>query len=298
MKKITKCIIPIAGKSRELLPESKVVPKELYPINNKACIQYAIEEAINSGITDIVLVVDSFNNGVIKYLDRDLLLESNLDPNNKNEEFNNLKNILDKCNISIFRQNNELGSAQAIALTKEFIAGDDFSIIYPGDLIKSLDPALLELINIYNEKNTNVFGIKDINTDYISKYSLVDMDDNNKINNIYNSNNLLGANSTYALIGRYVVKNNIFDSFNHLKKGKNNKFNFDDVLKVSIKNNLSYAKIIDGEYFDLDNKVDYIKANISYLKDTEDKYELEDYLDNEYVKRNKTLSLKINTNKH
>lgn len=288
MSKIRKCVIPVAGMGTRFLPATKAIPKEMLPIIDKPTIQYIVEEAINSGIEEILFITSPYKNSVIDHFDRSYELEHRLVRNNKVDKCEMLKEISSLANFTYIRQGEPLGSGHAIKLAKEFVNNEPFAIMYGDDIMKSDVPVLKQLIDIYEKTDSNVIAVQEVRKEDVSKYGIISYKDQDKllIDKIIEKPNVNDAPSLDAGLGRYIVKPEIFDELDNLKL-QNNEYIFTNALLSLMDKQDFYACKFDGKYFDIGNQYGYIKANVEFALDRED-------LKEDMGKYIKDLSNKIN----
>ena len=288
MKKITKAVIPVGGMGTRFLPITKSVPKEMLPIVDKPTLSYIIEEAIQSGITDILLITSPYKKVIEDYFDRHYELEHRMIAKGKTKELNILKENLPKVNIYFIRQGEPMGSGHAIKLAKAFVGNDPFAVLYGDDLMKANVPALKQLIDMYMKYDANIIGCMDVDLSSVSRYGIIKYkNEDSKVDTIIEKPSVEEAPSTTAGLGRYIVKPEIFDILENLSKGIGDEYQFTDAMKELMKTQDFYACKIEGKYYDTGTKIGYLKANIDYALEKEElKDDLEKYLKND-IKFNK-----------
>lgn len=281
MKKVTKAVIPVAGMGTRFLPITKSVAKEMLPIVDKPTLSYIIDEAVASGITDILLITSPYKKIIEDYFDVNYELEKRMEERGKTEELEILGHIKGNVNIYFIRQGEPLGSGHAIRLAKTFVGDDPFAVLYGDDLMKSDVPALKQLINIYEKNNANVIGCMEVDKNLVSKYGIVSFVDEsiNKIKTILEKPKQEEAPSNIAGLGRYIVKPEIFEILEKLSKSDNGEYQFTDAMKELMKEQDFYACIMDATYYDTGSKLGYLKATFDYALEREDlKEPLKEYL--------------------
>lgn len=281
MKKITKAVIPVAGMGTRFLPATKAVAKEMLPIIDKPTIQYIIEECVQSGIEEILLITSPYKKNIEDHFDQSFELEARLERSNKLEQLELVKNISKMCKIYYIRQGEPLGSGHAIKLAKSFIGDEPFAVLYGDDLMKYETPVLKQLINVYEEKDCNVIGAEEIDRSIVYKYGIIEFEKDTKIKSIIEKPSIENAPSNIAGLGRYIVKPEIFEELDNLDRGANGEYQFTDAMLNLMKKQDFYACLYDGKYFDIGNQLGYIKANIAFALDRNDlKDDLKEYLKN------------------
>ncbi len=281
MKKVTKAVIPVAGMGTRFLPITKSVAKEMLPIVDKPTLSYIIDEAVASGITDILLITSPYKKIIEDYFDVNYELEKRMEEKGKTEELEILGNIKGNVKIYFIRQGEPLGSGHAIRLAKTFVGNDPFAVLYGDDIMKSGVPALKQLIDIYEKNNANVIGCMEVDKNLVSRYGIVSFADENtnKIKTIVEKPKQEEAPSNIAGLGRYIVKPEIFDILEKLSKGAGGEYQFTDAMKELMKKQDFYACIMDATYYDTGSKLGYLKATLDYALEREDlKEPLKEYL--------------------
>lgn len=281
MNKIKKAIIPIAGMGTRFLPVTKAVAKEMLPIIDKPTVQYIVEECVASGIEEILFITSPYKKIVEDHFDQSYELEARLFKSGKLEQLEMVKNISKMCNFYYKRQGEPLGSGHAIKIAKSFVGDDDFAVLFGDDLIKSEKPVLKQLIEMYEETDSNIIGVQEVDKKLVYKYGIIDFENGNKIKSIIEKPSVEEAPSNIAGLGRYILKNEIFDELDILKPGKSGEYQLTDAMLNLMNKQDFYACKFDGTYYDIGNQLGYIKANIAYALDREDlKEDLKSYLQN------------------
>ncbi len=209
--KIKKAIIPAAGYGTRNLPITKVIPKEMFPIKGKPAIQYVVEEAVASGIEEILIIVSRNKNTIVDYFDRSLELEGFLQEKNKQHLLQKL--VLPNVHIQFVRQPYANGLGGAIATAERFINGEPFAVLLPDDLFIEKEHGLIELMNVYHTFNSNVIGVKSVKKDLLKHYGVIKEkkmeQDIMEIVDIVEKPQT-SPPSKLAVIGRYVLHPKIF----------------------------------------------------------------------------------------
>ena len=283
MKKLKKCIIPVAGMGTRFLPATKATPKEMLPIIDKPTLQYIVEEAVESGIEEILFITSPYKNSVMDHFDKNFELESRLKESGKFDKLHMIENVSSLAKFYYMRQGEPMGSGHAINLAKSFVGDEPFAVMYGDDLMKSEVPVLKQLIDIYEEKDCNVIGVQEVDPSIVYKYGIIEYaDEEGKIKDIIEKPSVEEAPSNHAGLGRYIVKPEIFDELENLKRGAGNEYQFTDGMKALMKKQEFYACKFNGKYFDIGNQFGYIKANIEFALDRDDiKEDLSNYLEKE-----------------
>ena len=271
MKKIRKCVIPVAGMGTRFLPVTKATPKEMLPIIDKPTIQYIIEEAVASGIEEVLLITSPYKNSVIDHFDKSYELESRLEKSGKIDKLRLVENISNLAKFTFIRQGEPKGSGHAIKLAKSFVGDEPFAVMYGDDIIKADVPVLKQLIDVYEEKDCNVIGVQEVDHNLVYKYGIVEYADNEgKIKRLVEKPTLEEAPSNDAGLGRYIVKPEIFDELENLETGAGGEYQFSDAMLKLMQKQDFYACKFKGEYFDIGNQLGYLKANVAYALERDD----------------------------
>ena len=272
MKKVRKCVIPVAGMGTRFLPGTKAIPKEMFPIIDKPAIQYIVEEAVNSGIEEILFITSSYKNSVIDHFDRNFELETRLEKSGKLDKLEIVKEISKMATFVYIRQGEPLGSGHAIKLAKNFVGDEPFAVMYGDDVMMYDEPVLGQLIEVYEQKDCNVIGVQEIDPSLAYKYGIIDYDnkENGKIKTIIEKPKNEDAPSNHAGLGRYIVKPEIFDELETLSKGAGGEYQFTDAMKNLMNKQDFYACKFDGKYFDIGSQQGYIKANVEFALKRDD----------------------------
>ncbi len=284
MERVRKAVIPIAGLGTRFLPATKAVPKEMLPIIDKPTLQYIVEEAIDSGIEEILLITNPYKKTVEDHFDRSYELESRLEKSNKLALLSLVRNIASKVKIYYIRQGEPLGTGHAIKLARTFVGNEPFAIMYGDDLMyyKDSKPVIRQLIDVYERYQCNVIGVQEVDKNIVNKYGIIDFDnqDTGKIRGLVEKPKIEDAPSNMASLGRYVVKSEIFDILDEIKMDNDGEYKWTDALRILIEQGNVYACQFEGKYYDIGNKIGYLKANIDFALDRDDlKEELSKYLD-------------------
>ena len=268
MKKIRKAVIPVAGMGTRFLPATKSLPKEMLPIVDIPTIEYIVDEAVASGIEEILFITSPYKRAIEDYFDVSFELEKRLEEAGKIKELEMVKNVSRKCKFFYIRQGEPLGSGHAINLAASFIGDEHFAVLYGDDVIdsKSEKPVLKQLIDVYDKYGSNVIGVQKVDEDVIHRYGIIKYEDeeSGKIKTIIEKPTKEEAPSNKAGLGRYIVNSTIFDKLKDLKVGPNNEFQFTDAMKELMDSESFYACEFDGKYYDVGSKIGYLKANIDF----------------------------------
>ncbi|MBU5226457.1 UTP--glucose-1-phosphate uridylyltransferase GalU [Clostridium senegalense] len=281
--KITKAVIPAAGLGTRFLPVTKAIAKEMLPILDKPTIQYIVEEIVDSGIKDILIITGHNKKAIEDHFDRALELEMNLKKNNKKILLNEINDITNMANIHYIRQKEPKGLGHAILCAKSFIKDEPFAVLLGDDIVYSKEPCIKQLINQFNAKNSTILGVQDVEKDEVYKYGIVDGNIENdrlyKVKSLIEKPSIEVAPSNIAILGRYIITPEIFNILENIKPSKNNEIQLTDALNELSKKESVYAYNFTGKRYDIGDKLGFLKANIEFaLRNNDIKDSLKDYL--------------------
>jgi UTP--glucose-1-phosphate uridylyltransferase len=271
-KKITKVIIPAAGWGTRFLPATKAIPKEMLPVVDKPVIQYVVEEAVNSGIKDIIVITGWQKRAIEDHFDRGLELEDHLRKQGKTERLKKVQDIANLANFIYIRQKGELyGNGLPVLAAEPALDDEPFAVMWGDEFIKSNPPRLAQMLKAY-EKHPGVIisGIRIKDKEQISRYGIADIekvDDNLfRIKEIVEKPEPNKAPSNLATHGAYILPPKIIEIIKNLKPGKGGEIWLTDAINVLIKNGYPvYAcEIKDGQYYDTGNKLEYLKTVLEF----------------------------------
>lgn len=269
MKQVKKAVIPAAGLGTRFLPATKAQPKEMLPIVDKPTIQYIIEEAVASGIEDILIVTGRGKRAIEDHFDKSLELEKELREKNKMAELKMIEEISGIADIHYIRQKEPRGLGHAIWCARKFIGDDPFAVMLGDDIVVSDKPCLGQLITKFEETNSSVIGVQAVPDEDVSKYGIIDYDKESVENsNFFNVTNLVEkpafeeAPSNMAIMGRYVLTPDIFKILEEIKPGKGNEIQLTDALKVLNLQQAIHAYRFEGKRYDIGNKYGFVQATV------------------------------------
>ncbi len=256
---IKKAIIPAAGYGTRSLPVTKVIPKEMFPIGGKPAIHYIVEEAIQSGIEEILIVVSKWKNIIVDYFDASLELEAFLEKNNKQHllKYTEMPDV----HIQYVRQPYSRGLGDAILLGKRFVGNEPFAVLLPDDIIiNSKTPALAQLVETYNTRNASVIGLNQVNPELVKKYGVID--GTSISSNVYKLNGIVekpqsNPPSNLAVIGRYLFDPAIFSFLEQVTPDQSNEIQLTEAISKMLGENECYGELIDGDRFDIGSDDEY-----------------------------------------
>ncbi|NLM20379.1 MAG: UTP--glucose-1-phosphate uridylyltransferase GalU [Peptococcaceae bacterium] len=275
MRKIRKAVIPAAGLGTRFLPATKAQPKEMLPIVDKPTIQYIVEEAVQSGIEDVIIVTGRNKNAIEDHFDRSVELEVFLDKGDKFELLNLVKNIADMVDIYYVRQKEALGLGHAVYSARKFIGNEPFAVLLGDDIIYSAEPCLKQMMKYYELNGGNIIGVQEVALSEVSKYGIID---GSKISSrLYKAENMIEKPSPQeapdlplAIMGRYILNPEIFDILSELPPGRNGEIQLTDAILMLSKLQDVYAYCFEGKRYDIGDKLGFVKATVEFALRHED----------------------------
>ncbi|MFS0635231.1 UTP--glucose-1-phosphate uridylyltransferase GalU [Mesobacillus foraminis] len=280
---IKKAVIPAAGLGTRFLPATKAQPKEMLPIVDKPTIQYIIEEAVHSGIEDIIIVTGRNKRAIEDHFDKSIELELLLKRTGKKEMFEMVEEISNLVDIHYVRQKEPLGLGHAVLCAKKFIGDEPFAVLLGDDIIDSTVPALSQMIEKYNKAGTVILGCKEVPISEVNKYGIVGHDGHNgelyRVRQLIEKPEPLSAPSTQAIIGRYILTPAIFPILEKTKPDMKGEIQLTNALDLLLKEEPVHSYLIKGKRYDVGDKFGFLQANIDFaLKRPELKEQLQNYL--------------------
>lgn len=273
---IRKAVIPAAGYGTRFLPATKAIPKEMFPIVDTPTIQYIVEEAIESGIEEILIIVSANKNAIMDHFDRNYELESILKNNNRTKELGLITELPNKVNIHYVRQKEQLGLGHAVLCAKAFIGDEPFALLLGDDVyVGNEKPALAQLIDAYYESRCSILGTLEVDLEDTGKYGICQPDNYQPFEGLIKLDSVVekpknNPPSNIAIGGRYVLTPEIFDYLENQKRGAGNEIQLTDSIKRLMSKQAVYAKNIDGKRYDVGSRIGYISATIDFALKRED----------------------------
>lgn len=264
MKKVKKAVIPAAGLGTRVLPASKAMPKEMLPIVDKPAIQYIVEEAVKSGIEDILIITNRGKTTLEDHFDRSPELESRLLASGKTEVYNQLVDISNMANISYVRQKETKGLGHAILCAKTFVGNDPFAILYGDDVIIGENPVCGQLCEAYETYGLGTVGIKEVSEEAIRKYSSMKVEPLK--NNTFRISDMIEKPkpeeifSLYSILGRCVLPPEIFAILEDTAPGAGGEIQLTDAMKTLAQTRGMIGVDFEGKRYDMGNKLGILQA--------------------------------------
>ena len=269
MKTVKKAVIPAAGLGTRFLPATKSQPKEMLPIVDKPTIQYIVEEAVQSGIEDILIIIGRGKNSIEDHFDRSVELEVELEQKAKTEMLEQVRSIANLANIHFVRQKKALGLGHAVYCAKSFAAGEPFAVMLGDDIVDSPgNPCLRQMIEVFEKEQCSVIGVQNVADSDVHKYGIVDGSKN--CDNLYSVGSLVEkpslekAPSNLAIMGRYIITPGVFNILENQKAGVANEIQLTDALNTLAKQEKVLAYEFFGKRYDVGDKLGFLQATVEF----------------------------------
>jgi UTP--glucose-1-phosphate uridylyltransferase len=282
MSKVRKAVIPAAGFGTRFLPATKAQPKEMLPIVDKPTIQYIVEEAVASGIEEILIITSGQKRSIEDHFDKSYELEDILRKKGKTDLLKLVEDVSNMVNIHYIRQKEAKGLGHAILCAKVFIKDEPFAVLLGDDVVinKEGDPALKQLINQYTKVEASVVGVQTVPPEDVNKYGIVEVSKSHEaigklypLSNMIEKPNINEAPSRLAVLGRYVLTPEIFGMLETQAPGSGNEIQLTDAIKRLMRKQAVYAYDFAGERYDVGDKFGFIKATVDFALEREDLHE-------------------------
>ncbi|MDX9918118.1 MAG: UTP--glucose-1-phosphate uridylyltransferase GalU [Gudongella sp.] len=281
---LRKAVIPAAGLGTRFLPATKAMPKEMLPIVDKPTIQYIIEEAVASGIEEILIITGKSKRAIEDHFDRSIELEVELEKKHNEELLKIVKDISDMVDIHYIRQKEAKGLGHAIYCARTFVGNEPFAVLLGDDIVHNEGaPCLKQMIEMYKSHGSSILGVQEIAQEDVNKYGIIDgsrIDDKLiSVKDLVEKPAIEDAPSNVAILGRYIINPAIFDILAHTKPGKGGEIQLTDALRVLAKQEEMLAYIFEGKRYDVGDKLGFLKATVEFaLRRPEVRDEFLEYL--------------------
>jgi UTP--glucose-1-phosphate uridylyltransferase len=289
VNKIRKAVFPAAGLGTRFLPATKSSPKEMLPLVDKPLIQYAVEEAVASGIESILIITGRDKSAIENHFDISFELEQMLKERGKDEMFAQIRAVSDIAKISYTRQKQALGLGHAIYQAKDFAGNEPFAALLADDIVDSETPALKQMVEVFEKYNAPVIATMQVDGEAISRFGVIDADEVEpgvyKINDMVEKPAYADAPSDLAIIGRYIFTPDIFEAIEQTTPGSGGEIQITDAMRLLLKKRPFYAVKLDGRRHDAGDKLGFLIATVELALKRKD-------LGDEF--RNYLKSLKLN----
>jgi UTP--glucose-1-phosphate uridylyltransferase len=268
---VRKAVFPAAGLGTRFLPATKAQPKEMLPLVDKPTIQYGVEEAVASGVSNIILVTGRGKNAIEDHFDVSAELETFLESRGKIEQLEEIRAISSMINVSYVRQGEPLGLGHAVLVTEALVAGEPFAVILGDDVIDADPPALKQMIDVFNRAGGPVIAVERVPEDQVSSYGIVDVEPAPELGRgVFRIKDLVEkpprdeAPSNLAIIGRYILTPDIFDALRETARDRSGEIQLTNGMKRLLESRPLYAYEIDGVRHDTGNKLGFLKAVVYF----------------------------------
>lgn len=277
--KVTKAVIPVAGLGTRFLPATKAMPKEMLPLIDKPVIQYVVEEAVAAGLEDILMVTGRNKNALENHFDRVAELEMNLEQKGDTDRLQKVMASTELANIHYVRQGDPRGLGHAVLRAKQHIADHSFALLLGDDVMDARDVLLTKMLELHESTGENIVALMEVDPDQIHLYGCAVIEEQ-PIDGVLRITGLVEkpkneeAPSNYAVIGRYVLRPEVFEILEEVKPGRGNEIQLTDALMVAAQNPDRAGGVLgvvfDGRRYDTGDKLDFIKATLRLGVDRED----------------------------
>lgn len=270
--KVRKAVIPAAGYGTRFLPATKVIAKEMFPIIDTPTIQLIVEEALQSGITEFLIIVSSNKNSIVDYFDRNLELEHILKAKGRDAELKLITDLPNKVNIHFVRQKEQLGLGHAVLQAMAFVGNEPFALLLGDDVFVGNNdvPVLKQIIDCYDKLQTSVVGTLHVEKEEVTKFGICDFGNNEtsdrltKLKGVAEKPNVEDAKSQQAIVGRYVLSPKIFKYLQENNAGIGGEIQLTDSIMRMMSEEDVYSYDIDGRRYDIGSRIGYIEAIIDF----------------------------------
>lgn len=274
--KIRKAIIPAAGLGIRFLPATKAQPKEMLPIIDKPTIQYIVEEAVASGIEELIIIIGRGKRSIEDHFDKSYELEDTLLRKNKHDILKEVQKISNLVNIVYVRQKEPKGLGHAILCAKSVIGNEPFAVLLGDDIVMSKTPCLKQIIDVYEYYNSSVVAVQKVPEQDVSKYGIINPKGSMIESDLFHIHSLVEkpkkeeAPSRYAIMGRYILYPEIFDILETIPVGQGDELQLTDAINELNKHQSALAYNFEGRRYDIGDKIGFIKATIDFALNRED----------------------------
>lgn len=271
---IKKAVIPAAGLGIRFLPATKAQPKEMLPIVDKPAIQYIVEEAVDSGIEDILIITGRGKRAIEDHFDCSPNLEAQLREKGKTELLELVYGISRLADLHYVRQKEQLGLGHAVYCARKFVGGEPFAVLLGDDLVRSRVPCLKQLLDLYKEVQSSVLAVQEVPVEDVSKYGILDAEQERP--GVYRIKDLIEkpfpeeAPSRLAVMGRYVIHPRIFPILAETQPGAGEEIQLTDALRVLCREQPVYGLAFEGRRYDVGDKLGYLRATVEFALERPD----------------------------
>jgi UTP--glucose-1-phosphate uridylyltransferase len=276
MKKIRKAVFPAAGLGTRFLPATKAQPKEMLPLVDKPIIQYVIEEAVQSGLTNIIIVTGRGKNAIEDHFDVSYELEKLLEERGKTGLLDQVRTISSMINVAYVRQGETLGLGHAVLMAKDLIGDEPFAVMLGDDIIDSPVPCMKQMVQVFEEHQGPVVAVHQVPRDEISAYGVIDGVPEGTSGRVYRIRDMVEkpavneAPSDLAIIGRYILTPDIFDALEQTPRDKGGEIQLTNGLRALKDRRALYGYRFEGVRHDAGNKLGFLKATVEFALKRDD----------------------------
>lgn len=271
---IRKAVIPAAGFGTRFLPATKSQPKEMLPIVDTPVIQYVVEEAVEAGITDILMIIGKGKRAIEEHFDRSFQLESQLLQKHKKTELETIRRISELADIHFVWQKEMKGLGDAIYCARHHVQDEPFVVLLGDTLIDSTEPAARQLQQVFGQRQWPVVLVEQVERSLVSRYGVIDGEQIEphvyRVKNIIEKPTEQEAPSNLVIAGRYLLTPDIFDYISRTKPAKDGEIQLTEAMRMMAKEHPMYALVLDGKRYDIGNKEGFIKTNIEFALKRDD----------------------------
>ena len=264
---IKKAVIPAAGLGTRFLPATKASPKEMLPIIDTPTIQYVVQEAVDSGIEDILIISGRGKRAIEDHFDRNFELEERI-KDKEDETYNEIMNLSNLANIYFIRQKEINGLGDAIMYARQHTGNEPFAVLLGDTIIDSAIPVTQQLMDIYEQYKSSVIAVEEVPRDKVSRYGIVGGEEISdklmRLNQMIEKPSIEASPSNLAIAGRYILTPGIYKALEKTPKGKNNELQLTAAMIGLLKTEAIYSKTFEGKRYDIGNKLDFIKTTIEF----------------------------------
>lgn len=280
-----KAVIPAAGLGTRFLPATKAQPKEMLPVYDKPTIQYVIEESVNSGVDDILIVTGKGKRSIEDHFDRSFELEHHLKTKGKEDFLKEIEYISELADIHFIRQKKQKGLGDAIYCAKKHVGDDPFVVMLGDTITKDTVPCTKQLIDIYEKYGKSVIALEEVPDEKVERYGIIGGEEIEpniyKIDKLVEKPPLRVAPSNLAIMGRYVLTPDIFDCIENVEPGYGGEIQLTDALS---KLDEIYGQVFKGQSYDIGNRIDWLKTSLKFaLEDEKAKEDILNFIKNEII---------------
>jgi len=265
---VKKAVIPAAGLGTRFLPATKAQPKEMLPIIDTPVIQYVVQEAVDSGIDDILIISGKGKRAIEDHFDRNFELEAQLENKDDDIKYNEIRRISDMANIHFVRQKELNGLGDAIYYARLHTGDEPFAVLLGDTMIESVIPVTQQLIDIYEQYRGTIIGVEVVPKDKVDRYGIIAgkkiSDSIREVSELIEKPSVDKSPSNLAIAGRYILTKEIFNALEQTTPGKNDEIQLTDAMRILVRRESIFSYTIEGKRWDIGNKLDYLKTTVAF----------------------------------